>query len=97
MTRDRGGIRWNWVLAWSFAGIAFATAVYAAARSFQTTPGIDFVSFWAAGRLVIEGKADLAYDLEAHRAMELTFVHLPGLMPFAYPPHFCLSLRRLVS
>ena len=95
MGRGRGSIRWNWVLAWSLAGIAGATAVYASWRSFHTTPGIDFVSFWAAGRLTIEGKAALAYDLAAHRAMELTFVHLPGLMPFAYPPPFLLVVAPL--
>ncbi|HEX3423884.1 MAG TPA: glycosyltransferase family 87 protein [Sphingomicrobium sp.] len=89
MTNDRI-IRWGWVLAWSIGGIAVVTAVYAAWRSFVTTPGIDFVSFWAAGRLAIDHKAVLAYDLQAHRATELTFVHLPGLMPFAYPPPFLL-------
>lgn len=88
MKRGSGSIRWRWVLAWSLAGLTVVTAVYAAWRSFETTPGIDFVSFWAAGQLAIRGKAALAYDLTAHRAMELTFVHLPGLMPFAYPPPF---------
>jgi glycosyl transferase family 87 len=95
VTRDRSTIRWNWVLLWSVAGITIVTAIYAAWRSFLTRPGIDFVAFWAAGRLAVEGKAVLAYDLSAHHAMELTFTHLEGQMPFPYPPPFLLLVTPL--
>jgi alpha-1,2-mannosyltransferase len=95
VTRDSRKIRWNWVLVWSVASITIVTAIYAAWRSFLTTPGIDFVAFWAAGRLAIEGKAVLAYDLSVHHAMELTFVQLQGQMPFPYPPPFLLLVTPL--
>jgi hypothetical protein len=53
-------------------------------------PGVDFVSFWAAGRLALSGEPALAYDIEVHRAFELTVTKLRGLMTFPYPPPFLL-------
>lgn len=53
-------------------------------------PGVDFVSFWAAGRLALSGDSALAYDLQAHRALELTVTNFGGLLPFPYPPPFLL-------
>src|SRR5262249_912309 len=35
---------------------------------------VDFLSFWAAGRLALAGHAASAYDWVAHRAVELTGV-----------------------
>jgi hypothetical protein len=52
--------------------------------------GIDFVSFWSAGRMVVDGDAAAAYDIAAHRALELTVAPGTGLMPFPYPPPFLL-------
>lgn len=51
-------------------------------------PEVDFVSFWAAGRLALGGHAAAAYDIQAHRAVEETVSHIGGLMPFPYPPPF---------
>ena len=51
-------------------------------------PDVDFVSFWAAGRLALSGHPALAYDIHAHRAVEQTVAHMGGLMPFPYPPPF---------
>ena len=50
---------------------------------------MDFVSFWAAGRLGLEGQAPLAYDFEAHRAVELQATMVAGI-PFGYPPAFLI-------
>jgi hypothetical protein len=52
--------------------------------------GIDFVSFWSAGRMVVEGTPAAAYDIVAHRSLELTVAPDTGLMPFPYPPPFLL-------
>ncbi len=81
--------------AFSLVARAFATIVVisiaVAAYVYQSQrPGVDFVSFWAAGRLMLAGTAPLAYDIVAHRAIELTMVNLGGLMPFPYPPPFLL-------
>jgi hypothetical protein len=51
-------------------------------------PEVDFVSYWAAGRLALGGHAATAYDINAHRAVEETVMHIGGLMPFPYPPPF---------
>ena len=51
-------------------------------------PDVDFVSFWAAGRLTLGGHPSLAYQIPAHRAVEQTVAHIDGLMPFPYPPPF---------
>jgi hypothetical protein len=51
---------------------------------------MDFVSYWAAGRLALEGNAAGAYDAAVHNAMELQAIPLHGRLPFAYPPCFLL-------
>lgn len=53
-------------------------------------PRIDFLSFWAAGRLALAGDPALAYDYHAHRAVEMSVAHMGGPMPFPYPPPFLL-------
>jgi hypothetical protein len=79
-------VRWSWVIAWSFAALTLAYGAYGAWRNFFDPPGMDFVSFWAAGRLALIGKAVLAYDIQAHRAIELTVGQVRGIMSFPYPP-----------
>lgn len=93
MTNKRGGRRAepiNWPRA-----IALATSIvvviyggYSVWRNLFDPPGVDFVSFWAAGRLALGGGASLAYDIATHRAMELTTGNVFGLLPFPYPPPF---------
>ncbi len=63
--------------------IVVATWVY-----HSLAPAVDFASFWAAGRLALMGTPALAYDIAAHRAVEMTVAHMGGLMPFPYPPPF---------
>jgi Glycosyltransferase family 87 len=52
----------------------------------------DFVSFWAAAKLSLAGNPALAYDLEAHKAMELTAVAVNGTIPFPYPPTYMFAI-----
>lgn len=80
-----------------FAMVAMAAAsIFAFAVVLSTCvyylygPDVDFVSFWAAGRLAIGGHPSLAYDIHAHRAVEESVAHMGGLMPFPYPPPFLL-------
>jgi hypothetical protein len=66
----------------------FVVTVAVAAWVYSQGPAVDVASFWAAGRLAIQGSPALAYDIQAHRAMEMTVAHMGGLMPFPYPPPF---------
>lgn len=61
--------------------------VWAFALNLTQPRGGDFISFWAAGRMVLGGRGAAAYDIAAHRAVELTVGHT-GIMPFPYPPPF---------
>ena len=55
---------------------------------FQGARGVDFLSFWAAGRMVFGGHAYFVYDILAHRAVEFTIAQPRGMLPFPYPPPF---------
>lgn len=50
---------------------------------------MDFISYWAAGKLGLAGQAPLAYDFTAHRAVELQATMVAGI-PYGYPPAFLL-------
>ncbi len=50
----------------------------------------DFLSYWAAGRLVSLGHAASAYDINIHHAVEEAAVRVGGWLPFAYPPPFLI-------
>lgn len=52
----------------------------------------DFVSFWAAAKLALGGNPAAAYDLDAHKAMEVTAVAVNGVIPFPYPPTYFLAI-----
>jgi hypothetical protein len=49
---------------------------------------VDFLSYWAAGKLTLGGHGASAYDIELHKAVELTAAPITGLIPFPYPPPF---------
>lgn len=51
---------------------------------------MDFISFWAAGKLTLTGDVSAAYDITAHHKVQLALARFDGLMPFAYPPPFLL-------
>lgn len=71
---------------WACALVAGLYVVYA-----RRTP-VDFVSFWAAGRLADLGNAAAAYDIAAHRMVEETVLPIVGVLPFPYPPPFLLLM-----
>jgi len=50
---------------------------------------MDFISYWAAGKLGLHGQAPLAYDVVAHHRIELEATAV-GQIPFGYPPAFLL-------
>lgn len=75
------------------ASTLFALTVATAAWVYHTQrPGVDFASFWAAGRLARFGHPELAYHAEAHRAVEMIVANMGGLMPFPYPPPFLFAV-----
>src|SRR4030095_4446526 len=69
-----------------FGGIIAAVcwAIWTQPRS------VDFISFWAVGRMLLQGAGAAMYDIDAHRAVERSAVAYVGLMPFPYPPPFAL-------
>lgn len=72
-------------------GALFGGAVGAVCWVMWTqSPRVDFVSFWAAGRMLLDGAGSAIYDIDAHRAVEQSVAGTIGLMPFPYPPPFAL-------
>jgi len=66
------------------ATIAAVAILGAAAWNVLRHPSpVDFISFWAAGRM---GAG--AYDIAAHHALEATVIPFNGVQPFPYPPPF---------
>lgn len=70
--------------------IALATALIVPSYVTLEAPGQipDFAAFWAAARLALEGTPALAYDWQAHRAVEVAGLgyDFDGWMPWHYPP-----------
>jgi hypothetical protein len=88
--RTRDTLRWHRTVA---IGVTLVFAMYAAKAAWMNyvdPPGVDFVSFWAAGRMAADGLPADAYNVALHRALELTAGKLGGLQPFPYPPPFLL-------
>jgi len=83
---------WPLTIATGFALVLLSFSIWAFWTIAFDPKGIDFVSFWAAGRMVISGHPAAAYDIAAHRGLELTVAGDTGLMPFPYPPPFLLIL-----
>jgi hypothetical protein len=81
---------WPLTLATALALVLIAFTAWAFWTIRFHPEGIDFVSFWSAGRMVVDGAPAAAYDIAAHRALELTVAPGTGLMPFPYPPPFLL-------
>ena len=70
-------------------GILFALgAAWACWLLYGGARDVDFLSFFAAGRMVLNGQASLVYDIAAHRAVEVTIAPMRGMLPFPYPPPF---------
>jgi len=50
--------------------------------------GSDFVNYWTGGRLALEGRLDILYDLTRYNELlNSWFFPEMGLMSFSYPPH----------
>ncbi|MEE4207370.1 MAG: glycosyltransferase family 87 protein [Erythrobacter sp.] len=74
-----------------FFALAFGLVITVALFSNVTNPRqMDFISFWAAGKLTLGGNALAAFDIELHRQVQAALIEFDGLMPFAYPPPFLL-------
>lgn len=58
--------------------------------NFTDPRAVDFVSYWAAAQMALEGRSEAIYDIAAHAEVERTAAPLRGLMPFPYPPPFLL-------
>lgn len=72
-------------------GYLFATAT-GSVDAFGRPLGTDFSNVWTAGRMALEGRAALAWDWQAHFAMQQAAHHRPDI-PFYgwhYPPPFLL-------
>lgn len=65
----------------------FLAALGLTANLFRPS-AIDFISYWAAGTLTLDGNPSASYDIEVHRVVELQVVEMEGYMPFPYPPPF---------
>jgi hypothetical protein len=59
-------------------------------HNIRSAQQIDFISFWAAGVLALQGNAAAAYDIDAHNAVQDGLQAFATKMPFAYPPPFLL-------
>ena len=88
MRHERDGRRILRRLAW-VPSISFLILTSIAGSSLvQHSAHVDFLSFWAAGRVVLEGNPSAAYDITAHRAVETTVQSGTGvdlLHVYAYP------------
>jgi len=82
--------RWPRAVATAFSILFVIYAAWSVVVNYADPPGIDFVSFWAAGRMAVEGAPAAAYDIHLHRLLELSVGKLGGLQPFPYPPPFLL-------
>jgi len=81
---------WPLTIATGFALVLIAFGIWAFWQNYSEPVGIDFVSFWSAGRLALQGDPAAAYDIAVHRNVELGAAPGTGLMPFPYPPPFLL-------
>ncbi len=82
---------WCRLVALGLATIFVLCAVAAVLIAYRGSVAPDFLSFWAAGRLVADGQPALVYDIVRHHAVEASAIPSVSLLPFPYPP-FALPL-----
>lgn len=78
-----------WTCLWA-AGLAFASVAVAYdifRPDLITPPGRDFANLYTGGRLAIEGRAYLAFDLDSFRLALREFVGTLTRQNYSYPPH----------
>ena len=83
-------LRWHRAVAIAFAFLFVLCAIWGFWLAYAQPRPVDFLSFWAAGRLALHGKAAMAYNNVWHNLMERTAAPIKGLLPFPYPPPFLL-------
>ncbi len=86
----RAAFRWHRAAAIGCAILFVIYAFWSFWLGYTQSRPVDFLSFWAAGRLALNGQAGVAYDMVAHRLMEQTASPIRGWLPFPYPPPFLL-------
>lgn len=87
--------RWFALPALIGAAIILAIGVLVAVTQLREPYQSDFLSYWAAARLALNGTAAAAYDIDLHRAVQATAVDMNGDMPFPYPPFVLMLLMPL--
>lgn len=71
------------------AALVFLFVIVLALAANAVSPyTMDFVSYWAAGKLTLAGNPIGSYDIALHRSVELQAAPVAGAMPFPYPPPF---------
>jgi Glycosyltransferase family 87 len=75
-----------------WAMLAIFVMTMAITSNFQNGNQTDFISFWAAAKLALQGNFAGIYDIEQHRAVQIAVIHLDGKMPFPYPPPYILAV-----
>lgn len=74
-------------------GLAIVFGLYLALNwylNFRSPAYTDYLSFWAAGRLVLTGDPAGAYEIARHGAIIRNVTPIAGLLPFPYPPPFLI-------
>jgi hypothetical protein len=75
-----------------WAMFAIFVVTMAITSNIQNGNQADFISFWAAARLALNGNFAGIYDIEQHRAVQIAVIDLDGKMPFPYPPPYILAV-----
>lgn len=83
-------LRWYRAAAVGFAILFVMIGVWSAVTTWTKSVGVDFLSFWAAGRLTLGGHVIDAYDIALHHKMEQVIAPHVGIIPFPYPPPFLM-------
>lgn len=92
MAPEASPLRWHRTIAIGYAIAFVIVAVWTWWIIHSEQKATDFLSYWAAAKLAVEGLAPSAYDIAAHRAVELSIADVKGLLAFPYPPPFLLVL-----
>ena len=90
MVTEPSPLRWHRTVAIGYAIVFVIVAVWTWWIIYFEQKGSDFLAYWAAAKLAVAGHPALAYDIQAHRAVELSIADPGGMLPFPYPPPFLL-------
>jgi hypothetical protein len=90
------------ILGLLLVGLALAVRLVAELAVGPTVDGHhDLLAFWAAGRLILDGRPDALYDAAAVTALQRTVIPQPigmnGYMPFINPPPAAVAFAPLAA